>query len=69
LLYETEGKFVGEGTAGLVTCDGGKCPSNDLVWAGDFPVGGVFFIQVTNNSSAPKTYQFVITGSGVVLGH
>lgn len=58
--YTVDGTPIGVGSA-----PGG---SNDLVWAGDFPAGGKYFIQVTNFESASKDYEFIITGSGVTLG-
>jgi hypothetical protein len=68
LRYEVDGRPIGEGTAGLVTCDAGRCVSNDLVWAGDFMMNGTYFVQVTNFDPMPKSYQILVTGSGVVLG-
>ncbi len=68
LRYLEENRSVGDGTPGLVTCDAGKCPSNDLTWTGDFMIGGTYFIQVTNRNPETKNFQLSVTGSGVILG-
>lgn len=60
MRYLVDGTPIGVGTA--------PSGSNDLVWAGDFSIGGTFFIQVTNFEPTPKNYQFNITGGGVTLG-
>ena len=68
LRYQVDGRPIGEGTAGLVTCDTGRCVSNDLVWAGDFMMNGTYFIQVTNFEPTPKNYEISVIGGGVTLG-
>lgn len=60
LRYIVDDTPIGVGTA--------PRGSNDLVWAGDFPMQGTFFIQVTNFEPITKSYQFNITGGGVTLG-
>lgn len=60
LRYMVDGTPIGVGTA--------PSGSNDLVWAGDFSIGGTFFIQVTNFEPTTKNYEFIITGGGVTLG-
>jgi hypothetical protein len=65
--YVEDGKAIGDGNAAIVPCDTGRCTSSDLTWAGDFMVSGPYFIQVSNRNSAPKTFQLMVTGSGVTL--
>lgn len=67
-LYTTEQvlRYIVDSTpTGVGTAPRG---SNDLVWAGDFPIQGTFFIQVINFDPVAKSYQFNITGGGVTLG-
>jgi len=68
LRYTVDGTPIGVGTAPIVSCDTGRCVSNDLVWAGDFMMNGTYFVQVTNFDPTPKNYQIAVTGSGVTLG-
>jgi hypothetical protein len=66
--YTVDGTPTGVGTAPIVSCEGGRCTSNDLVWAGDFMMGGTYFIQITNFDPTPKNYDVSVTGSGVTAG-
>jgi hypothetical protein len=59
------GSPIGKGTTQFINCDGAKCLSNDLLWAGDFFVGGTFYIQVMNQNSGDKPFAISATGSGV----
>ena len=68
LRYTVDGTPIGIGTAPIVSCDTGRCVSNDLVWAGDFTMNGTYFIQVTNFDPTSKNYELTVTGGGVVLG-
>lgn len=61
LRYTVDGTPVGVGTA--------PRGSQDLVWAGDFTMRGIFFIQVVNTDAFAKSYQIDITGGGVTLGY
>jgi len=66
--YTEDGTPIGVGTAPTVSCDSGKCESNDLVWAGDFPTSGMYFVQVINSDPTLKAYELNVTGSGVTVG-
>ncbi len=58
----------GRGTAINVPCDAGKCPAPDLTWKGATPIGGTYYIEVTNSNSKPLIFYLVIAGERVALG-
>src|SRR5919199_1390171 len=40
-------------------------PANDLVWAGDFPGAGKYYVQVRNGMDEAIAYHLSVTGQGV----
>ena len=65
--YGQETPF-GRGTAINVPCDAGKCPAPDLTWKGATPIGGTYYVEVTNSNSKPLIFYLVIAGERVSLG-
>lgn len=66
-LPDSVGSPIGKGTQQTINCDNGKCASSDLLWAGDFFVGGTFYIQVLNQNAEDKPFSISVTGSGVTM--
>jgi hypothetical protein len=67
--YDNEDKSIGVGTQPPGTCNTGPCSSNDLMWSGAFSAADTIYIRVTNTSEKYANLRFVVTGTGVVLGH
>lgn len=66
--YELGVEYIGEGSAPLVPCETGRCPSNDLTWSGNFWGSGTYYLRVLNNNPLGSSFRIVISGTGVVLG-
>ncbi len=63
-----DGDFIGAGTPPLTDCFTSRCPSDDLLWSGGFGERGTFYIRVTNEESAWKSFQLQVSGPGAILG-
>lgn len=66
--YEKEDKSIGVGSPPSVSCESGKCDSNELSWFGAFNQSGTYYVRVTNESEKYANYRLIIGGSNVSLG-
>ncbi|MBI5649357.1 MAG: hypothetical protein HZC40_02750 [Chloroflexi bacterium] len=64
---EDSSKPFGRGSAPMVNCDSGRCPSNHILWKGAMPAGGTFLVEVVNPNPVGTPYFLGIVGSGITL--
>ncbi|MBI5304401.1 MAG: hypothetical protein HY868_19870 [Chloroflexi bacterium] len=64
---EDGSKPIGRGSAPMVNCDAGKCPSNNLLWKGAFNEAGTYMIEVINDNPIGMPYMLGIVGGSVTL--
>jgi hypothetical protein len=65
--YEDSSKPFGRGSAPMVNCESGRCPSNHILWKGAVPGGGTYLVEVVNPNPVGTPYFLGIVGSGITL--
>lgn len=64
---EDSTKPVGRGSAPMVNCESGRCPSNHILWKSNFNAGGTYAVEVINDNPVGMPYFLGIVGGGVTL--
>ncbi len=60
-----EAKLIGEASVTPSQCDAGNCPARDLVWAGEFSVTGMYYVQVINDNPIPQSFEVIVKGARI----
>lgn len=64
---EDSSKPFGRGSAPMVNCESGRCPSNHILWKGAVPVSGTYLVEVVNPNPVGMPYFLGIVGNSITL--